>query len=1460
MSIRLFHIQRTTNVAKTLLLTTLITLPFQNCSNNNFQIDEAVLSSGNSQNDGLHNGDTLAPSVAILSPVMNAVTRGALIISGSCEAGLDVALNINDSTSQTLYCPRGVFTGNITLAANDGPVVLKVSQTDKAGNIGTHQVSIVKDSVAPRVQISSPAQNASLSSQALNISGTCEAGLSVQLSGSLLSAPAQVDCANGSFQAAVSTVSTNGSYTLTATQTDAAGNQGSESRNITLNILLGAPAIRITAPAANSATRTGITISGTCTNNLPVRLSGTGLSQPSEVNCASGAFTAAITFSSGDGTKNIIVSQTNSQNTTGQDSRSFILDTTPPAVAILSPAAGTQAESTLTITGSCETNRPVSISGAGVATPFTTPCNSAMFQASVTLSNNAGTKVVTVSQTDAVGNMGSNSRSFERVMPVLDGRMLYTNNCASCHGSLVASAKLNRTAAQITASISTVPQMSSIQLSAAQIEAIARALETADTTPPSIAILSPVMNAVTRGALTVSGSCETGLSVSLSVNNVAAQTFNCSQGMFSGNVTLTANDGSLILRVSQVDGAGNTGSHQVTVVKDSVAPQVQISSPAQNATLSSQALNISGTCETGLPVQLSGSLLSAPAQVNCTNASFQAAVSTVNVNGNYVLTVTQTDAAGNQGSQSRNITLNILLEAPAIAITAPAANSATRTGITLSGTCTNNLPVRLSGTGLNQASQVNCVSGAFSAPITFSSGDGTKNIIVSQTNAQNTTRQDSRSFILDTTPPSIAILSPAAGTQAETALTISGSCETGRPVSISGAGVATAFTTNCTSAMFQASVTFSNNAGTKVVTVSQTDAVGNMGSNSRSFERIVPVLDGSVLYANNCSACHGDLSNSTKFNRTAAQITSSISTIPQMSAIRLSPAQISAVASALQRTEMFTCNENATLAQKAVQKDIKRHTQRQYINTLRDLLSRGITSTSTVNTLVNNAVNNVSLPSDDASSFSRFDQSVVRQHMKAYFDIADALATTLTNSTYYDSFTRAIINLSAGTCTSPNTASLTSACATRFVANFGLRALRRPLTTAEQTTYLNAYTSAGGNAAGISTLIFKFLMAPQFLYQIENGGTVVSGSLVRLSSYEVASRLSYMFWNSMPDEELLTRAASSNLSTDAPFLSSLTYVADHAKAQDSIREFMNEWLKLNRTPHFATNNQSLNWIANNEGVTLDGALRTAMINEVQDLGAFIYQNNLTFRDLFTSDVSFARDSRLVSIYGVSGAAPANVTVQNAVRFPAGQRGGLLTRAALLVGGTELANPIKRGIRIRKEILCRTLDNPPADLPEALEPPPHNINMTTRERYDLATSPAACMGCHQLINSLGHALGSYNSFGKYMTQEPIFDERGVFANRYLPVSTAVDLSTSIQSGLTAANALELSTRVASQPDTLKCFSEKALQFTEGRVENLNKEGCRLNGLYSRLSQSRSLKDFFRAMAEDPEFRHRLMGAQ
>ena len=158
-------------------------------------------------------------------------------------------------------------------------------------------------------------------------------------------------------------------------------------------------------------------------------------------------FAANLTLSSGDGNKTITVAQTDAAGNVGSSNRTFVLDTAAPVVAITSPAAGTSASSGLTIQGTCQNGLSVQIAGSGVSASSVATCASGAFSASITFSSSDGNKTIVVSQTDAAGNIGQDTRDFTRATINLDGAALYTSYCASCHGALATSTKRNRTTA-----------------------------------------------------------------------------------------------------------------------------------------------------------------------------------------------------------------------------------------------------------------------------------------------------------------------------------------------------------------------------------------------------------------------------------------------------------------------------------------------------------------------------------------------------------------------------------------------------------------------------------------------------------------------------------------------------------------------------------------------------------------------------------------------------------------------------------------------------------------------------------------------------------------------------------------------------------------------------------------------------------------------------------------------------
>lgn len=172
--------------------------------------------------------------------------------------------------------------------------------------------------------------------------------------------------------------------------------------------------VTITEPAENAPSADGLTLIGSCDPSFVVDLSGEGLLSPATTTCDNGTFTVIITFTSGDGRKNIIASQTDGSDTTASDSRIFMRDSTAPAVAITGPGVNASIAATFTLVGSCESGLPVNISGAGISAPTTATCTGGNFSSTVAASANDGTKNFVVTQTDAAGNVGSANRNFAR--------------------------------------------------------------------------------------------------------------------------------------------------------------------------------------------------------------------------------------------------------------------------------------------------------------------------------------------------------------------------------------------------------------------------------------------------------------------------------------------------------------------------------------------------------------------------------------------------------------------------------------------------------------------------------------------------------------------------------------------------------------------------------------------------------------------------------------------------------------------------------------------------------------------------------------------------------------------------------------------------------------------------------------------------------------------------------------
>lgn len=367
------------------------------------------------------------------------------------------------------------------------------------------------------------------------------------------------------------------------------------------------------------------------------------------------------------------------------------------------------------------------------------------------------------------------------------------------------------------------------------------------------------------------------------------------------------------------------------------------------------------------------------------------------------------------------------------------------------------------------------------------------------------------------------------------------------------------------------------------------------------------------------------------------------------------------------------------------------------------------------------------------------------------------------------------------------------ACVTAFIPRFGLRAFRRPLLDTETARFLALYDEArkGTNTAGaVGTVIAAALQSPHFLYRPELG---VSGGA--LSSYEIATRISYFLWQTMPDDALFAAASSGALLKRAEIEAHARRLLRDPRAQATVRLFHDEWLGLT----------DLGTVEKDPVVFPEFKTRTrgAMAAEAHEfVDDVIWKGDGRLETLLTASYTFLSPP-LAPIYGLP--VPTAVT---RVDLDPKQRAGLLTLPGLLALNADEDDqtpraPIVRGRLVLDRLLCQPIGDPPADVPD----PPERDPMATR-RQQLADHRAdpACASCHNLLDPVGLGFEHYDAIGRYVTME---------------AGKPVDASGSI-SGTSDANgdfvgAVELARRLGKSDHVRDCVTAQMFRFAFGRFE-------------------------------------------
>jgi hypothetical protein len=369
-----------------------------------------------------------------------------------------------------------------------------------------------------------------------------------------------------------------------------------------------------------------------------------------------------------------------------------------------------------------------------------------------------------------------------------------------------------------------------------------------------------------------------------------------------------------------------------------------------------------------------------------------------------------------------------------------------------------------------------------------------------------------------------------------------------------------------------------------------------------------------------------------------------------------------------------------------------------------------------------------------------------------------------------------------------------------FVTNFGMRAFRRPLTELEVEEHLALlqsgqalYEDTTGFAAGARLVIEAMLQSPHFIYRVEDSEEI-AGDVIPLDSFEVASRLSYFLWNTMPDDALLAAAAASELSDVETVRAQATRMLESPRAEAVVERFHHQLLRVDR---FASADPSEAFYPD----APDDLGMLAIEEHDQFLRHTVFTQDGSWRDLLTSSETFV-NADLAKLYELPGEFGEDFTL---VDLDPTQRKGLFTQIGFLIANATSANPdpIHRGVFLAKHVACHTIAAPPDDIPPIPAP---DDTQTNREAIEALTEVpgSECTACHsQLINPFGFPFETYDSTGAFRlidNDKPVDPNASpVLSDGPVPVTSAVEL----------ADAL------AGDAGVHECYAEHWLEFAMAR---------------------------------------------
>jgi mono/diheme cytochrome c family protein len=377
----------------------------------------------------------------------------------------------------------------------------------------------------------------------------------------------------------------------------------------------------------------------------------------------------------------------------------------------------------------------------------------------------------------------------------------------------------------------------------------------------------------------------------------------------------------------------------------------------------------------------------------------------------------------------------------------------------------------------------------------------------------------------------------------------------------------------------------------------------------------------------------------------------------------------------------------------------------------------------------------------------------------------------------------------------PARAAQEPACARTILTTLARRAFRRPVTSADIQPLYAFYQKGRANGdfeSGIQAAIEAMLVSPEFLFRVEQDPRpAVPGTAHRISDVELASRLSFFLWSSIPDDELLALAERGGLAEPSALQRQVQRMLDDPRADALVSNFAGQWLQLRNVETVQPDPVVL--------AAFDEALRQAFRTETTLFVSSIFREDRSLLDLLSADYTFV-NQRLAEHYGIPrvyGSQFRRVTVTDV------NRRGLLGQGSVLTVTSypNRTSVVQRGKWILENLLGTPPPPPPADVPE-LKAAPHGKLLSMREQMQVHRANPTCAACHSRMDPIGFALENYDAVGRWRAEDA---GAPIDASGRLPDGTEFD-------GPAALSRLLLTKY---RDDFVRTATEKLLTYALGR---------------------------------------------